>query len=246
MVPGRGVEGTIEGKTCLIGSLAFLQEKKIEINPLQEDEISFSWVGIAQEGVLLGKLALEDPLRLSAKRAVQWLKKMGVRPSMVSGDRASIVTRMAKRLEIDDFQGDVLPENKTAFVQKKKTCGFDFITMVGDGLNDAPALAKADLGIAMESGSEFSLMTASVVLMNGNLLGVPQLITLSRQSIRKIRENLIFSFGFNSLGILLAALGYLNPLIAGIAMSASSIVVVKNAFSIRLDPRGIMQEVDKE
>lgn len=233
---GRGVVGVIDGQTCLVGSLSFLEEQKVQLPALKGDETSFSWVGVACRGVLFARLALEDPLRMSAKPAVQELKGMGVQTSIVSGDRTDIVARMAKTLGIDDFLGEVLPQDKVAFVQKKKASGYAFVAMVGDGLNDAPSLAQADLGIAMGSSSEFSLMTAGAVLMNGSLLGVPQLLALSKQSVKKIRQNLAFSFGFNTLGILLAAFGHLSPMIAGLAMALSSIVVVRNALSLRLAP----------
>jgi Cu+-exporting ATPase len=157
---------------------------------------------------------------------------MGIRVIMLSGDNAATAQAIAHQVGIADFRAEVLPQDKAAHVQSFKAQG-QLVGMVGDGINDAPALAAADVSFAMQSGSDIAIEAADITLMRNDLMSVVDAIDLSRVSLAKIRQNLFFAFGYNILGIPLAALGMLNPVIAGAAMAMSSVSVVSNALLLK-------------
>ncbi len=187
---------------------------------------------LACEGRLQGYIAIADQLRTSSRNAVEKLTELGIRVVMLSGDNQATAQAIAQQCGIAEFRAEVLPQGKAAIVQSLKAPEL-LIGMVGDGINDAPALAAADISFAMRSGSDIAIETADITLMSSELMGVVDAISLSRATMAKIRQNLFFAFGYNVLGIPLAALGMLNPVVAGAAMAMSSVSVVSNALLLK-------------
>jgi Cu+-exporting ATPase len=181
---------------------------------------------------LLGCLAFADRLRASSRAAVAQLDAMGIRVIMLSGDNQATAQAIAQQAGITEFRAEVLPQDKSALVQSFRADG-QLVGMVGDGINDAPALAAADVSFAMRSGSDIAIEAADITLMRNDLMSVVDAISLSRATLKKIRQNLFFAFAYNVLGIPLAALGMLNPVIAGAAMAMSSVSVVSNALLLK-------------
>ena len=182
--------------------------------------------------VLLGLLAFGNAPKPSAAAAVLALQKMGIRSALVTGDNAGSARSVADVVGITDVHADVLPENKAAIVTQLKAGG-ERVAMVGDGINDAPAMAIADVGIAMSTGTDVAMQAAGITLMRGDVRLVADSLDISRRTYAKIKQNLWWAFGYNVLGIPLAALGMLNPVIAGAAMAFSSVSVVSNALLLR-------------
>jgi Cu+-exporting ATPase len=187
---------------------------------------------VAHEHVLLGYIAFADQLRPSSVTAVHRLREMGIRVVMLSGDNQAIAQAVAQQAGIDEFVAEVLPQDKARYISSYKS-DKGFVGMVGDGINDAPALAAADVSFAMKSGSDIAIEAADITLMRNDLASVADAIDLSRVTLSKIRQNLFFAFAYNILGIPLAAMGLLNPIIAGGAMAMSSVSVVSNALLLK-------------
>jgi Cu+-exporting ATPase len=254
---GSGVQATIDGATCLLGSPAYIAQSGITLDEVQLRALQLqgkSVIAVARGGELLGLVAFADRLRESSRDAVERLRSMGIRVVMLSGDNAATAQAIAIQAGIDEFRAEVLPQDKAAVVQSMKASvmpaqagiqpdkntGFrvkpgmtNIVGMVGDGINDAPALAAADVGFAMKSGSDIALEAADLTLMRNDLASVADAISLSRATLKKIRQNLFFAFAYNVLGIPLAAAGMLNPVIAGAAMAMSSVSVVSNALLLK-------------
>jgi Cu+-exporting ATPase len=217
---GRGVSGALEGVAAKLGSPAFLgEEKSIPGKTV---------VGVKYGGRLLGWIALSDELRPTSAAAVARLRRMGIEPMVLSGDSPAAVEAVAGELGIARWKAGVLPHEKALELDLLRKEGRR-IGMAGDGVNDAPALAKADVSFALASGSGASQDVADITLMKNDLAGIADAIALSRATLSKIRQNLFFAFVYNVLGIPLAALGMLNPVIAGAAMALSSVSVVSNS-----------------
>ena len=217
---GRGVSGVIDGRPARLGSPAFLgREKLIEGQTV---------VGVEWDGRLLGWIALADALRPTSAAAVARLRAMGIEPVIVSGDNAPAVRALAQAVGIERWKAGVLPHEKAQEIDRLRT-EKKRIGMAGDGVNDAPALAAADVSFALASGSGASLDVADITLMKNDLAGIADAIDLSRATLSKIRQNLFFAFVYNVLGIPLAAAGMLSPVIAGAAMALSSVSVVSNS-----------------
>ncbi len=242
---GSGVSGKIDGKLVLIGQIAFLRErgvKKLEELEKQGAELQTQGrtaVFVAIDGKAAGLLAVADPIKQSTAAAIQSLHARGIEILMLTGDNERTAQAVAKELKIDRVEAGVAPEEKHARVQQLRASG-QVVAMAGDGINDAPALAAADVGIAMGSGTDVAMESAGITLLKGDLRGVDQAIGLSRAVMRNIRQNLFFAFIYNSLGIPIAAgLLYpffgllLSPVIAGAAMSLSSVSVIANALRLR-------------
>jgi Cu+-exporting ATPase len=217
---GRGVSGIVDGQPARLGSAGFL-ERDVELK-------GKTVVGVELGGRLLGWIALADELRPTSAAAVGRLAAMGIEPVIVSGDAASVVEEVAAQLGVRRWKAGVLPGEKAAQIDALRKEGRR-VGMAGDGVNDAPALAKADVSFALASGSGASLDVADITLMKNDLAGIADAIALSRATLAKIRQNLFFAFIYNVLGIPLAALGMLNPVIAGAAMALSSVSVVSNS-----------------
>ncbi|GAB4173111.1 MAG: copper-translocating P-type ATPase CopA1 [Rhodocyclaceae bacterium] len=235
-VPGRGVEGRVEGARCRLGSAAFLAESEGSVRFGAFGELARggkSLVGVVREARPLGVIAVADRLRPTSRAAVARLKAAGVEVVMLSGDNAETVAAIAAEAGIERHEAGLLPEHKAHAVEALKEGGRRRVGMVGDGINDAPALAAADVSIAMGSGTDVALEAADVTLMRSDLMSVADAIELSRATLSKIRQNLFFAFIYNVLGIPLAALGMLNPVIAGAAMAMSSVSVVSNSLLLR-------------
>jgi Cu+-exporting ATPase len=181
---------------------------------------------------LLGLLAFGDRLKPGAPDAVQTLHSHGIKAVLLSGDNAGSAAAVARELGLDDVRAEVLPEHKAAIVAELRKDG-EVVAMVGDGINDAPALAAADVGIAMGTGTDVAMHAAGITLMRGDISLVPDALDISRRTVAKIRQNLFWAFVYNIVGIPLAAFGLLSPVIAGAAMALSSVSVVSNALLLR-------------
>jgi len=232
---GSGLSAEVDGKPCLLGSPAFVSQSGIALDETQIGALQQqgkSVIAIARDGVLLGTISFADTLRPGSIRAVQRLKTMGIRVVMLSGDNTATAQAIAQQAGIDDFRAEVMPQDKAGHVQSFMAEG-QLVGMVGDGINDAPALAAANVSFAMKSGSDIAIEAADLTLMRNDLMSVVDAIDLSRAALKKIRQNLFFAFGYNVLGIPLAMLGMLNPVIAGAAMAMSSVSVVSNALLLK-------------
>ena len=242
-LPGRGVVGTVDRRRLLLGSSRVLAERGLDagtLTPLaatlEADGRTLSWlIADAHDGApatLLGLLAFGDTPKASAPQAVAALHALGIRTVLLTGDNPGSAGAVARRLGIDEVRAQVLPEAKAQEVAALKADGA-VVAMVGDGINDAPALAAADVGIAMATGTDVAMETAGITLMRGDPRLVASALDVSRRTTSKIRQNLFWAFVYNVVGIPLAAFGLLNPVIAGAAMAFSSVSVVSNALLLR-------------
>jgi len=234
---GYGVEGVVEGVRIVSGNEEFMQMNNIDT--ANETARAATWedegktvIWVARDNALLGIIAIADPLRPESALAVSQLKAMGIRTLLLSGDAPRAVAEIGKQVGIDDARGGIKPAGKSNEVERLRSLGYR-VGMIGDGINDAPALAAADVGIAMGSGTDVAMETAGVTLMRSNPLLVPAAISVSRATWRKIQQNLFWAFVYNLVGIPFAALGYLSPTIAGAAMAFSSVSVVTNSLLLR-------------
>jgi len=242
-IPGHGIEVFIKGRKMLLGNKKLMDDRKIKIT-LQQDSDRLAAEGktpmyIAADGRLAGIIAVADVMKPSSKRAVEMLHSMGIEVAMITGDNRRTAEAIAKLVGIDRVLAEVLPQDKANEVKKLQAEGKK-VAMVGDGINDAPALAQADIGIAIGSGTDVAMESADIVLMRSDLMDVPTAIQLSRRTIRNIKQNLFWAFGYNTAGIPIAAgLLYLfggpllNPIIAAAAMAFSSVSVLANALRLK-------------
>jgi Cu+-exporting ATPase len=234
-VTGKGVQGEIDGRLYRLGSPAFLIElglRNDEDTVARLQQQGKTVVALSNEENIVGYLAIADALRATSASAVARLQAMGIEVVMLTGDNAATARAIAAQAGVDRYLADVLPQDKAAEIQKLKAQG-KVVGMVGDGINDAPALAAADVSFAVGSGTDVAIETADVTLMRNDLANVADAIDLSRATLKKIRQNLFFAFIYNVLGIPLAALGMLNPVIAGAAMAMSSVSVVSNSLLLK-------------
>lgn len=248
-LPGRGVAGTVEGRHLLLGSPRLLAEGGADPGPLAaraEEESGRgrtpAWLIEATPGKaprVLALLAFEDAEKPGAALAIAGLRRMGIRVAMISGDSRAAAEAVAQRLGLDDVAAEVLPADKAARIEAWRRQG-ERVGMVGDGVNDAPALAAADLGIAMGTGTDVAMQAAHITLLRGDPALVPAAVEIARRTYRKIRQNLFWAFAYNLVGVPLAALGLLSPPLAGAAMALSSVSVLANALLLaRWKPRQI-------
>ncbi|WP_114946375.1 heavy metal translocating P-type ATPase [Microvirga calopogonii] len=241
---GKGALGTVEGRRIILGNKAFLAEHGVDVSPLaeqadglREDGATAIFAGI--DGRVAGAIAIADPVKASTAEALAGLKEEGVRVVMLTGDNWTTAKAVARRLGIEEVEAEVLPDQKSAVVQRHKSAG-RVVAMAGDGVNDAPALAAADVGIAMGTGTDVAMESAGVTLLKGDLTGIVRARRLSRATMRNIRQNLFFAFIYNALGVPVAAgvlypfFGILlSPIIAAAAMALSSVSVIGNAIRLR-------------
>ena len=242
-VIGRGLSAQVEGRQLLVGNESLMKEKSIDSSAFQEQLLELSQDGktamfVAVDGQLAGILAVADEMKSSSLSAVQELQSMGLEVIMLTGDREETATAIAQKAGIQKVIAGVLPDGKAAAIKNLQEAGKK-LAMVGDGINDAPALVQADVGIAIGSGADVAIESADVVLMHSDLQDVVKAIKLSQATIRNIKENLFWAFAYNTLGIpiamgLLHLFGgpLLNPMLAGLAMSLSSVSVVVNALRL--------------
>ena len=239
-VAGRGIEATVDGRRLALGSGRWMVELGVDLAPLaarggdmEERGLTVSWLAdVTARASVLAVMGFGDEPRTEAAEAVKRLHARGVATIMLTGDNAAAANAVARRLGIDDVRAQVLPEHKAAVVAELREGGRR-VAMVGDGVNDAPALAAADVGVAMGSGTDVAMHAAGVTLMRPDPRLVPAAIDISRRTYAKIRQNLFWAFVYNVVGIPLAAFGVLNPVIAGAAMALSSVSVVANTLLLK-------------
>ncbi|WP_341317199.1 heavy metal translocating P-type ATPase [Paraburkholderia sp. IMGN_8] len=242
-VPGRGVEADIQGDTLALGSTRWLNELGIQLpsqlieraRELEAAGHTVSWLmqRDPQTPAALALIAFGDTVKPTARAAVERLARMDVKSVLVTGDNHGSAASVAKALGIDEFHAEVLPEDKARVIRDLKFRSAGIVAMAGDGINDAPALAAADIGIAMATGTDVAMHAAGITLMRGDPALVADAIDISRKTWRKIQQNLFWAFVYNLIGIPLAAFGLLNPMLAGAAMAFSSVSVVTNALLLR-------------
>jgi Cu+-exporting ATPase len=241
---GKGVIGTVDGQPVVAGSPKFLVEQSIDTSslaPSAEDQrqqaATVIFVGIG--GKLAGHVAIADPIKATTPKALQALKAAGVRVVMLTGDGKTTAEAVGHQLGIDEVIAEVFPQDKAAVVKRLQSEG-RVVAMAGDGVNDAPALAQATVGVAMGTGTDVAMESAGITLLNGDLMGIARARTLSHATMRNIRQNLFLSFAYNVAGIPLAAgvlypfFGLLlSPVVAAAAMALSSVSVIGNALRLR-------------
>ncbi|MGN8109113.1 heavy metal translocating P-type ATPase [Paraburkholderia sp. 22098] len=242
-VAGRGVEADVEGRALALGSARWLRELGIGLSPEAEarareleaagNTVSWLMQRDSQSGVALALIAFGDTVKPTARAAIDRLRAMGVKSVLVTGDNRGSAASVAKALGIDEFHAEVLPDDKARVIRDLKMRSAGIVAMAGDGINDAPALAAADIGIAMATGTDVAMHAAGITLMRGDPALVADAIDISRKTWRKIQQNLFWAFVYNLIGIPLAAFGLLNPMLAGAAMAFSSVSVVTNALLLR-------------
>jgi Cu+-exporting ATPase len=236
-LPGRGVKAAVGDATVYLGNRRLMQDLGVAVDSAQEHEKmgrTVSWLAVETDGAirLAGVLAFGDTVKPMARDAVARLQRLGIKCMMLTGDNPGSAGAVAAAVGITEFRAEVLPADKGKVVAGLKAQGHT-VAMVGDGINDAPALAAADIGIAMATGTDVAMHTAGITLMRGDPALVADAISISNRTYRKIRQNLGWAFVYNIVGIPLAAFGMLNPVIAGAAMAFSSVSVVSNALLLR-------------
>lgn len=243
-IPGHGIRAQVDGRTLLVGNRKLMRENGIEPEAFEDEVRGLESEGktamlAAVDGELAGILAVADTVKETSAEAIEALHQMGLRVMMITGDNERTAYAIARQVGIDekDVIAEVLPEDKASEVEKLKEQGLK-VAMVGDGINDAPALATADVGIAIGTGTDVAIEAADVTLMRGDLRGIVAAIRLSRATMGKIRQNLFWALIYNTIGIPFAAFGILSPIIAGAAMAFSSVSVVTNSSLLkRYDPQ---------
>jgi Cu+-exporting ATPase len=243
-IPGEGVKITLEGKAVMAGNKRLMQSNLVDLKEVEALAENLAAQGktpvyAAENGVLLGVIAAADSIKESSAQAVSQLKNMGARVVMLTGDNKITAEAIAKQAGVTEVLAEVLPHEKAAKINSLQAGG-KIVAMVGDGINDAPALSVADIGVAVGSGTDVAIESADIVLMRSCLLGVPAALALSKKTMRVIKQNLFFAFFYNAIGIPIAAGALhifggplLNPMMAAAAMSLSSVCVVTNALRLR-------------
>ena len=238
-LPGRGISAQVEGANLFIGSRRLMHESEIMTLPMENQADSFEndgntliWVGDASSKKAIGVIAIGDTLRPSAIQTITRLKSQGMETVLLSGDNTSAAQKAGTEIGMSRVIAEVLPEEKAAIITQLKADGYK-VAMVGDGVNDAPALATADLGIAMGSGTDVAMETAGITLMRADPILTVDAVDVSRATYGKIKQNLFWAFVYNVVAIPLAVMGVLSPVIAGAAMAMSSVSVVLNSLLLK-------------
>jgi Cu+-exporting ATPase len=237
-IRGKGVQGVVDGKSVLVGSRTLLEEHGAAVAALEdemrrlEDEGKTAML-VAVDGELLGLLAVADTLKEDAVAAARELRALGLQTAMITGDNQRTARAIALQVGIDHVLAEVLPEDKLLEVQRLQAETDGLVAMVGDGINDAPALTQADVGIAIGTGTDIAIEAADITLVRGDLSGVVSAVRLSRATFNKVMQGLFWAFFYNVVMIPLAILGMMHPVLAEIAMASSSVTVVTNANLLR-------------
>ncbi|MBK7230294.1 MAG: copper-translocating P-type ATPase [Ignavibacteriales bacterium] len=235
--PGKGVKAKIDDKIILAGNESFMRENKIDLSSLKEklknDNVQYSsTIFLAIDGNIYGYITVIDSIKQNSLDAIKQIKELKIRPVLLSGDNETVTKYISNLTGIAEYESSVLPQNKAGKVKQLQNEGRNVI-MVGDGINDAPALVQSNVGIAIGNGTDVAIESAQVVLINGDLNGVAKSIKLSKQTISIIKQNLFWAFIYNIIGIPLAAFGFLNPMFAALAMSLSSVSVISNSLRLK-------------
>ena len=236
-ITGKGIEGEQSDSTYRVGSIKFLSEQSVDIKTSEQQINNYAnrghtIIGFSKDKELLGFFAVQDGIKDTSIEAIKILKKRGIKTIMLTGDNKAIASEIAKQVGIDEIKAEVMPEDKVQVIKDLQKQGI-IVAMVGDGINDSPALAQADVGIAMGTGTDIAVEAGDVVLVKGDLLKAAQAISLSENTLKNIKQNLFWAFIYNTVGIPIAALGFLNPAISAAAMAFSSISVVLNALRLK-------------
>lgn len=243
-ISGLGIKGLVDAREILVGNRKFLESNGIEAKELADSAAELQSIGhgamlVAIDGKAAGIIAVKDPIKVSSKSAVEYFHQQGIDIVMLTGDNRNTAAVVAKELGIKHFEADVLPKQKNEVIKRLQAEG-KRVAMAGDGINDAPALAQADIGIAMGTGTDIAIESADVTLVKGDLMGIVRAHKLSQQTMKNIKQNLFFAFGYNTIGVPIAAgilypfLGVLmSPMIASLAMSLSSVSVIANALRLK-------------
>ena len=226
-LPGKGIQGTIDGVRFQMGSARMLEDLKMTV-PIEQQVMTTSYLVALETPEILAVFRFEDELKEKAHVFIDELKSIGIKPIMLTGDRDDVASKVANELRIHEFHSGLLPEDKARIISELKNRG-EVVAMLGDGMNDAPALAIADVGIALSTGTDVAMQTAGMTLIGGDPMKALDAIVISKKTYSKIRQNLIWAFIYNVIGIPLAAFGLLSPMIAGAAMAFSSVSVVTNS-----------------
>jgi Cu+-exporting ATPase len=235
---GLGIEAHVDGHAVIVGRLSFLTSSGISLTDeasawaLQAETQGQTVVAAAWDGELHGLMALADTLKPSSQQAIAELRALGLTPVLLTGDNALAAKAIARQVGIDQVRAEVLPSEKAAEVERLQAAG-ETVAMVGDGVNDAPALAQADLGLAIGTGTDVAIEASDLTLVSGDLRAAADAIRLARRTLATIKGNLFWAFAYNVAAVPLAVAGLLNPIIAAAAMAASSIFVVSNSLSLR-------------
>jgi P-type Cu+ transporter len=234
---GFGIKAKVNNKSILIGNARLMQDNLIDLSGVKNtsDELSgraFTIIFVAFGNKIKGLISVEDPIKDYATEVIKELKRMGITPIMITGDNFNTAFAISSQAGIDEFRAEVLPADKARIVSEYQNKN-NIVAMVGDGINDAPALAQADVGVAIGTGTDVAIETAGVVLMSGDLMGVLGSIKLSKAVIKTIKQNLFWAFIYNTIGVPLAAFGLLSPMFAALAMSLSSVSVVSNSLRLK-------------
>ena len=238
-LPGRGVEAEIEGHKYILGSKRLVTELGFNdwliLSQAKDREVlgeTVSFLIDVSQNKIIGMVSFNDTIKESARKTIEKLKALGIKTMMLTGDNQGSANLVARELGIDFVRAEVLPQHKSEVIQEFKQKG-EIVGMVGDGINDAPALAAAHVGMAMSTGTDVAMHSAGITLMRGNPLLIPDAISVSRKTYSKIKQNLFWAFIYNVIGIPLAAMGYLSPVVAGAAMALSSVSVVTNSLLLK-------------
>jgi len=243
----------VNGSPVLVGSRRLMRENKIDPSGLEDELVRLeneakTAMLVAVDGILAGIVAVADTLKEDSALAISALQQMGIQTAMITGDNQRTAEAIAKVVGIDHILAEVLPDGKVTEVQKLQQ-QFGVVAFVGDGINDAPALTQANVGLAIGTGTDIAIEASDITLVRGELTGVVQAIILSRETFKKIKQNLFWAFFYNVAMIPLAVIGWMHPVLAEIAMATSSITVVSNANRLRkidLRPDYLMKQAEKE